>query len=133
MFLNKKQNLKLGAAFVILLYITIPVLLLQHMVSMAGMNGFSNECTHITSGNSICPMDVAGHYSVWQQLSLSVPQYIYILYAPVLLLFAFGVLFGVKFLIHQIQYIKKQRHRPIRVFIEELFAKGILNTKVFYI
>lgn len=133
MFLVKRQNLKIVTIFIAILYFAMPVLLLQHMVSMAGMVGFSDECPHIVSGNSICPMDVAGHYSVWQQLSLSVPKYIFILILPLFALFIYTVLYYIKAFVFQILYVKRQRYRHIRILIQDLFADGILNTKLYYL
>ncbi|MGI9118258.1 MAG: hypothetical protein ACR2IQ_01795 [Minisyncoccia bacterium] len=133
MFLVKKQNLKIVTIFIAIFYFAMPVLLLQHMVSMASMVGFSDECPHIVGGHSMCPMDVAGHYSVWQQFSLSVPKYIFILILPLFALFIYTVLYYIKSLAFQILYVKRQKYRHIRILMQELFAKGILNTKLYYL
>ncbi len=131
-FSKKQLYLKLVTMFVALLYLFMPVLLLQHMVSMASMNSVSNECTHIVSGNSICPMDVAGHYSVWQTLRLTTIPMFYSVPVPLYPGLMFLLLFIV-LLIPQTQYTKTQRYRKIRFVLTELFSAGILNTKLFYI
>jgi hypothetical protein len=131
--LNRDLNTiatKVVTLLVVTIYLFVPVYLFWHMEHMADDHMIpTQDCSYITGHNSICPMDISGHLSIWQQTSVIVPTLKFTM--PYLNALSISLICLSLLVIQLVFYLQRQRYRSIRILFTSLFSQGILNGKAY--
>ena len=129
--LRINQKLKLIVSSLALFgYLSVLTYIPIHMIEMANMNMPMEHCPFMDN-NVLCTMSISEHIREWQSWGqYYLPFFNTLTIASTFVVFSILFLFSTQIL-QLLLYYKRQRKLRIVLFLQELFSRGILHSKVY--
>lgn len=129
--LTKNKYTRIISCVIVILYALIPLYFFAHMVHMDDSHmATMQDCPYSIGQYSVCPLDFAGHLTLWQSLTLvSIPSALILSVLSIALYFS---VVNISLLIQKrLLYVRQKLRITFFCLFKELFSQGILNTKVY--